>query len=244
MPPAPKPPANWQALSSERIGPPTEAQIEKEQREAEAAKKNAVPVKPPVLEDWSLIRTKDGKVGWVLARNLYMSIPDEVAQYAEGQRISSYFDLGVVQDDEKGPKHHWLWTTSSQAQAFDFDRFRVFYWNRRRHRYETSYRQRDLVGYFPVEVESAPGDAPRHFSLIVQDTDGKYFKKTFLFDGTRVHLASSEAYEPQSTGGPTKAAALEVEKMEAKKPAPGWVRRQFDKLRHMFQKTPAPAAAH
>ena len=35
------------------------------------------------MEDWSLVRTKDGQIGWVLTRNLDMSIPDEVAQYAK-----------------------------------------------------------------------------------------------------------------------------------------------------------------
>ena len=66
------------------------------------------------------MRTADKKVGWVLARNLYMGIPDDVAQYAEGQRISSYFDLGAVEDEEKGTKHNWLWTTSSKAQTVRF----------------------------------------------------------------------------------------------------------------------------
>ena len=34
------------------------------------------------MEDWNLIRTKDGKAGWVLSRMLVMAIPDEVAQYS------------------------------------------------------------------------------------------------------------------------------------------------------------------
>src|SRR5581483_9101461 len=54
------------------------------------------PAKPVVLEDWTLVRTKNNQCGWVLSRNLMMSIPDEVAQYAEGKRITSYFDLGAV----------------------------------------------------------------------------------------------------------------------------------------------------
>jgi len=44
------------------------------------------------------VRTKDGSVGWVLARNLYMSVPDDVAQYAEGKRITAYLALGDVRD--------------------------------------------------------------------------------------------------------------------------------------------------
>ena len=59
----------------------------------------ADPPKPIPLEDWYLVRTKDGKAGWVLSRMVSMAIPDEVAQYAEGHRITSYFSLGKVDDD-------------------------------------------------------------------------------------------------------------------------------------------------
>ena len=74
-PPAPPVPANWQELSK------TPAKVVEEKE----------PEKPVPLEDWTYIRTKDGKAGWVLSRMLTMSIPDEVAQYAEGHRITSYF---------------------------------------------------------------------------------------------------------------------------------------------------------
>jgi hypothetical protein len=240
MPPPPKPPANWLDLSAERIDGPTTSDESRDAARLKAEKSRqqaAQPPKPVILEDWTLVRTKDRLVGWVLARNLYMGIPDEVAQYAEGQRITSYFDLGTVQDDEKGTKHHWLWTTLSSPSTFDFDRFRVFYWNRRRHRYETSYRQKDLTGYFPVELEPAqPGDPQRRFSLILQDANGNYSKKKYVFDGTLVHLAGTEPYQPASGGGPTKAAPLEVEQMEAKRPQPGFIRRQLEKLRKMWRR--------
>lgn len=241
MPAPPKPPANWQELSSERINGPTRADELKAQKEQLEAKKAAEAAeaakKPVVLEDWTLVRTGDKKVGWVLARNLYMSIPDDVAQYAEGQRITSYFDLGPVQDEEKGVKHNWLWTTASKAQNFDFDRFRVFIWNRRRHRFETSYRQKDVIGYFPVQVEPAqPGEVLRRFSLILQDENGNFSKKRYLFDGTRVRLISAEPYQPPQNGGPTKAPALEVHKLESRRPAPGWLHQQLDRLRRLWNK--------
>jgi hypothetical protein len=241
MPPAPKPPPNWQELSSERVNGPTRAdelKTRKEELEARKAAEAAEAAKKPViLEDWTLVRTADKKVGWVLARNLYMSIPDDVAQYAEGQRITSYFDLGAVQDEEKGVKHNWLWTTASKAENYDFDRFRVFIWNRRRHRFETSYRQKDLIGYFPVEVEPAQeGEVQRRFSLILQDENGNFSKKRYLFDGTRVHLVSTEPYLPPQNSGPTKAPMFEVQKLESKRPAPGWLHRQLDRLRRMWNK--------
>lgn len=237
LPPPPAPPSNWQELSAERIGGPTEADLLKQKTDQQAANKaaEAANAKPAPLEDWSLIRTKDGTIGWVLSRNLYMSIPDEVAQYAEGQRISSYFDLGTVEDEEKGTKHDWLWTTSSEPQPCDFDRFRVFYWNRRRHRYETSYRQKDLTGFFPVEVEPAsPGEVQRRFSVILQDDNGKYWKKRYSFDGTLVHLVSTEPYEPPVGNGPTKAAPPEIENVKSKRPQGSWLRREYQKLRQML----------
>ena len=237
LPPPPAPPANWQELSAERIGGPTEADQLKQKAEPQAGKKGGeASAKAEPLEDWTLIRTKDGTIGWVLSRNLYMSIPDEVAQYAEGQRISSYFDLGTVEDEEKGTKHDWLWTTSSEPQSFDFDRFRVFYWNRRRHRYETSYRQKDLTGFFPVEVEPAsPGEIQRHFSVILQDDNGKYWKKKYVFDGTLVHLVSTEPYEPPVGNGPTKAEPPEIEKPKSTQTKGSWISREYEKLRRMIR---------
>ena len=85
-----------------------------------------------------------------------MAIPDEVAQYAEGKRIVSYFPLGETQDGEE-KKNIWLWTTTTDSrEPYDFDSFRVFVWSLRRHRYETAYIERNLKGYSPVllkEVE-------------------------------------------------------------------------------------------
>lgn len=233
MPPPPAPPENWQELSK---GPEDEAAKKAKEEAAKRAEEEAKQ-KPVILEDWSLIRTKGKVVGWVLARNLYMSIPDEVAQYAEGQRISSYFDLGAVEDAEKGTKHDWLWTTSSKSQPFDFDRFRVFYWNRRRHRYETSYRQRDLVGYFPVKVERAP-DTGDHafFTIILQDDKGGFVQKRYSFDGTLVHLVSTEPYTPPSGDSPTKAAPLEPEKMKPRQSKSNWIQRQYQKLKQMMRR--------
>ena len=67
------------------------------------------------MDDWSLVRTPDGKAGWVLTRPLSMAIPDEVAQYAEGHRITSYFALGQVHDDDV-VKNNWLWTTITKGR--------------------------------------------------------------------------------------------------------------------------------
>lgn len=237
MPGEPKPPQNWLDLSAERVNGPSETDLNKEAEQKAAKEQPKQPSKPVVLEDWSLVRTKDKKVGWVLSRNLYMSIPDEVAQYAEGQRISSYFDLGLVVDEVKGEKHNWLWTTSSQAQPFDFDKFRVFYWNRRHHRYETAYRQKDLVGYYPVEVEPAhPNKRERFFSLILADDAGRYFKKRYVFDGALVHLVSTDPYQPASGNAVTKALPLAVGNIQSEKDQhANWLKRQLMRLSRLFK---------
>src|SRR3954463_16108772 len=111
------------------------------------------PPAPPVpvsMDDWSLIRNKDGESGWGLTRRLVMAIPDEVAQYAEGRRISSYLPLGETRDGDL-VKQSWLWTTSERGlEPHDFDSFRVFIWSLRRHRYETAHIERNLTGFFPV----------------------------------------------------------------------------------------------
>ena len=197
MPAPPKVPADWATIwgSGERSEseepaadlPPAKGKL------GQSAKFAA----PPIMEAWTLVRTKSQETGWVLSRNLMMSIPDDVAQYAEGKHITSYFDLGTINDEERGPKHNWLWTTISGAEAFDFDSWRVFLWNRHRHRYETSYRMRKVEGYFPVRVDNgASTSVARTFHLITKDEDGQYRERTYNFDGARVHLAGMEDYPP------------------------------------------------
>ena len=58
----------------------------------------------PVMEDWYLVRTSAGHVGWVLLRMIDLDIPLDVAQYAEGQRIMGYFVLNTVSEEDKDTK--------------------------------------------------------------------------------------------------------------------------------------------
>ena len=62
-------------------------------------------------DGWSLVRTPRDRPGWVLTRLLSMAIPDEVAQYAEGKRIVSYFPLG----------EHRGWRPEEEDLALDHD---------------------------------------------------------------------------------------------------------------------------
>lgn len=168
------------------------------------------------MDDWSLVRTHDGKVGWVLTRPLSMAIPDEVAQYAEGHRITSYFPLGQVNDDGN-IKNNWLWTTIIKGgQPYEFDSFRVFVWSLRHHRYETAYIERNEVGHYPVQVIKA-GDMPS-FSVIVEGEDGHLYRKTYSFDSYRIHLMNREIYDPSAKNDAAQiATATPAEKQSGEK---------------------------
>ncbi len=191
-PDAPKPPENWLELSRtpvvEAPAPAVPAPGKKGRRA------QALPYSGPPMDDMTLIRTGGGKVGWVLSNALFLEVPDEVAQYAEGKRITSYFAVGETMS-ESGMKNHWLWTTQSQKYApFEFDGLRVFTFNARRNRYETAHRERDVKGFFPVVVERAAGGT--RFAIVVEEAAGALWKRSYIFDGTRVRLLEKTPYAP------------------------------------------------
>jgi hypothetical protein len=181
-PAAPKLPGNWQNLSRPRATDiPGYAQ-------AVAA---AAAASAPQNDDWDLVRTKDGKVGWVLAHMLSMSIPDEVAQYAEGHRITAYLPLGEVKDKDHDSKHNWLWTTVNAGQhPYEFDSFRVFVWSSKRHHYETAFIERNVEGFYPIEANEST------FAVVVREKDGKLYRRTYGFSGYHIRMNSKVAYTP------------------------------------------------
>jgi hypothetical protein len=192
MPKPPPPPADWLELSK----------TERDEAEADAdAEKRPPPKLAPRTDGWSLIRTPSGQSGWVLTRLVSMAIPDEVAQYAEGKRIVSYFPLGEVQDGDL-KKKLWLWTTTADSkQPWDFDSFRVFVWSLRRHRYETGYIERNLKGYSPVllkEVEltskSGASTLPG-FSICMEKKDGPRVRREYALLGVAIRFAGDHPCE-------------------------------------------------
>ncbi len=112
----------------------------------------------PPMEDWWLVRDGAGRVGWVLARRLDVDVPDEVVQYAEGQRIVGAYLLDKVSDpdskfpDGQAPNYVAVLSPYKDGLPYDFDQIRVFAWNTKKHRYEGAYRKRDVAGYLPVTV--------------------------------------------------------------------------------------------
>jgi hypothetical protein len=191
-PPAPPPPSlplDWQELS-------------KEGEDAVPPKAEEPPPTTPE-EDWSLVRNASGQSGWVLTRRLYMAIPDEVAQYAEGHRITSYFKLGKVQDGDR-VKDIWLWTTiNSPNHPYDFDAFRVFIWSLRHHRYETALVQRRLQGYFPTLADPSSGT----FGVCIGKDDGHRYRREYRLVENQVKFAGEKSCEgAQAQASPDSAA--------------------------------------
>jgi hypothetical protein len=140
------------------------------------------PVPGDILrDDWSLVRLPDRRSGWVLSRMLMMNLPDEVTQQAEGHRITSFFPLGAVTDKNGQPRESWLWTTISKPpEHYQFDSLRVFVWNPRRHRYQSTYVERGLRGYYPVTVEKALANAWPKVHILAE-RDGQLYSRTFEF---------------------------------------------------------------
>jgi hypothetical protein len=236
----PPPPANWLDLSKSAPPAPGDDELSKAMFPPRDAAPEPAPVAKPVpMEDWSLVRTKDGRAGWVLSRMLIMAIPDEVAQYAEGHRITSYFALGDVPDGD-ALKHVWLWTTmAGHDEPYEFDSFRVFVWSLRHHRYETAYIDRDVRGYYPVEAHKGAGDmgAGATFSVILQDKEGQVVRRTYAFNGYRVSLTRTEPYQihPEKTTSEIAAAAPGVAAPSVQKSV-SWYARVRQRVRRLLSR--------
>ncbi len=167
-----------------------------------AAKGKETAPPKPVMEDWYLVRSPSGHVGWVLLRMVDLDIPVEVAQYAEGQRIMGYFVLNTVQDGDKQVAQYLvLLNEPKDGLPWDYNQIRIFTWGRIKHRYETAYRERNLEGFFPVktghEVFGKEGDLPT-FTIRKETEDGKMVDMTYKLNGPivrRVLTPEEEAAE-------------------------------------------------
>jgi len=208
-PAAPPLPQDWVALSKERARTPEED------------------LPPAEKDDWTLIRTRDGESGWVLTSRVYMGIPDEVAQYAEGHRITSYFSIGKVRDGDV-TKDVWLWTTAvGLGEDHDFDGYRVFTWSLRHHRYETAFIQRRERGYFPTLAKQG------EFSVCMENDNGARVRKQFTMIGNAVRLSGTKpcekSFEAESTSDDD-IAHIELQPAQAKEPG------LFARLKARFKK--------
>jgi hypothetical protein len=182
------------------------------------------------LDEWCFVRTREARAGWVLGRMIYAGIPDEVAQYAERQRITSYYPLGEVSDRGE-QKTVWLWTTTRNTLApYDFESFRVFNWSRSRHRYETALIERGLKGYFPVIITPATDTrlgAGTAFSFEIEKEDGQRYIRRYVMLG---HLVRRYAEDPAALPPAAPAPAPAEEPPESDGSHPGFFRRLWERF--------------
>jgi len=111
----------------------------------------------PVFEDWWLVRDAKGQTGWIYSHMIDVTEPDELARYAEGQRIVGAYLLGYADDPESGriPEYVTVLSPYKAGLPYDFDQVRVFTWNVKKHHYETAMREKNIAGYLPVVIGTA-----------------------------------------------------------------------------------------
>jgi hypothetical protein len=183
----------------------TPAQLEKQQKDKDADtdtdddKDTGGP--DVVMEDWWLVRDTQNRVGWVLGRALYLDIPLEIAQYAEGSRVIGAFPLDEVKDgDKKVPEYLALLTENKDGLPYDFSQIRVYTWNTRKHRYETAYREKNLFGSLPVTLGKQDFGGKegtlQTFTLHVKDDDGKPRQQVYKFNPPIVRKYFAPGEEP------------------------------------------------
>ncbi len=214
-PPAPKPPASSNGKAAGNSQKPGSAQpahpaaacngpaAPPVAAKTSAAAPNAAKQQPPpkpIMEDWYLVRSSSGHVGWVLLRMVDLDIPLDVAQYAEGQRIMGYFVLNTVEEDGKQqPQYLVLLNEPKDGLAWDYNQIRIFTRNRAKHRYETAYRERNLEGYLPVQVGhkdfGKEGDLPTFTIRKKNIDDGQMVEVTYKLNGPIVKRVLSPEEE-------------------------------------------------
>ena len=120
----------------------------------------------PVMEDWWLVRDAKGQTGWVYSRLLEVSAPDTLLRYAEGQRIVGAYILANVEDPDSGilnngnpvttiPEYITVLSPYKAGLPYDFNQVRLFIWNVKKHRYETGFSERNIIGYLPIKLGSS-----------------------------------------------------------------------------------------
>jgi hypothetical protein len=192
--------------ADKNAAPAPSAQTKPESKEAESetgAGEEQTSLKPgtaPILEDWWLVRDSQKRVGWMLGEMLYVDVPTEVGEYAEGHRVVGFYVLDQVQDENKNvPEYLLALSENKDGLPYDFDQVRVFTWNVRKHRYETAFRDSGLDGFLPVTVGrenfEKEGDLPT-FTLQLADQSGQLHPQKYKFERPIVRQVLAPGEQP------------------------------------------------
>lgn len=106
--------------------------------------------------------------GWIVARFIELDLPEPVHDYAvaSGARVMAWFELNRV-SELTGAKPSLLaaFVHGPEGQDCDFSMIRVYTWNARGNRYETSFVEHNLCGKLPIrEGKNAAGEAEFHLT--------------------------------------------------------------------------------
>ena len=203
-----------QRQAVDRNAPPLQLKDEKQKDADDAPDEDKVKGDssdvPAVREDWWLVRDAQMRVGWVLGRTLYLQVPEEIAQYSEGQRIVAAYPLDEVQDEGKKVPEYLVLFTEKEGLPYDYSQARVFTWNTRKHRYETAYRERELAGVLPVTLgrqEFEKEGNLRTFVLRMKEDDGSVRERTYKFNPPIVRRVLAPGEEPPAPRHRTKSSS-------------------------------------
>lgn len=193
--PAPRPPRDWLELS----GHPELSGLEPDEAVAKLRETRVPAPGAPQFEDWTLVRSREGRAGWVLTRMLFMAIPDEVAQYAERARISAYFPVGTIKTKDGATFHEWFWATLARpGQGVHFDCIRLFTYNTRRNRYETAFIDRKAEGWLPITIHRDSGGRVAGLSFVGRESSGAVVQRDYSLTGGRLRLSGKHpARQPE-----------------------------------------------
>jgi hypothetical protein len=168
--------------------------------EPESSEEESTSGQPVVWEDWWLVRDAQQRVGWVLGHSLYVDVPDEIATYAEGQRMIAAFALDEMDDEGKKVSDYLVaYSEPKDGLPYDFDQVRVFTWNKRKHRYEGAYRERRLTGSLPISIgqqEFEKEGTLRTFTLRQKEEGGAMREQVYKFNPPIVRKVFAPGEKP------------------------------------------------
>jgi SH3-like domain-containing protein len=150
---------------------------------------------PPRKDAWLKIRTERGVAGWVYSPSVDFSVPDEIEQYAESRRIVAWQVLSQLDLDDGKKVNQYVVAdvASGVSPEYDFDRIRVFTWNKKRSRYETAFRENRIAGFYPIRVFSYQNSPA--FEIVQWDMatpDAKKITSRYFMSGVLVRRIDAE----------------------------------------------------